>query len=255
MIRGIVFDLGNTLMCFDGDWETVIARGTATMCEYFITRGYPLPVSFAENFQALRETGRQRATETNIEYTAEFALNDALAQHNICWIPDGVLPYAVQKFFDLEESLWRAYPDARATLENLRARGLKLALLSNATDHALIERLARNGDMAEFFDPLLSSAKISYRKPDPRAFQPILNAWQIPAHEIVMIGDSPSFDILGAHRAGLRGVLIQGRGAGDASHFKPHTQFEDELLLKPDAIVSQLAELPAVIDAMNSSPA
>ncbi len=251
MIRGVVFDLGGTLMYFDGDWDAVSARGDAEMCAYFDSRGYPLPVSFAENFRALREAGRKRATETHFEYTAEQALNDTLTQHNICWIPDGVLPYAVKKYFDGEEALWRAYEDARALLEILRARGLKLALLSNATDHALIERMTRNAELAEFFDPLLSSAKILHRKPDPRAFQPILDAWQIPAHEIVMVGDAPSFDILGAHRAGLRGVLIEGREPTGASHFKPQLQGNDEPLLQPDAMISQLSELPDVIEAMN----
>ena len=251
MIRGVVFDLGGTLMHFDGDWETTIARGTATMCDYFNARGYPLPVSFAENFCALLHAGHKRANETNVEYTVEQVQNDTLAQHNICWIPDGVIPHAVKTFFDTEESLWRAYDDARATLENLRARGLKLALLSNATDHALIERMARNGAIAEFFGPLLSSAKISFRKPDPRAFQPILNAWQIPAHEIVMVGDTVNFDILGAHRAGLRGVLIEDRSQGDASHVTPLSELAKDTLMKADATITRLSELPEIIDAMN----
>jgi FMN phosphatase YigB (HAD superfamily) len=119
-----------------------------------------------------------------------------------------------------------------------------MALLSNATDHALVERLARNGDLAEFFDPLLSSAKIKHRKPDPRAFQPVLNAWQIPPSEIVMVGDHASFDILGAHRAGIRGILIEGRWAEQRT---PHAEIKDVDLLEPDAVISQLSELPETI--------
>ena len=54
-----------------------------------------------------------------------------------------------------------AYDDARATLEIFTASvGLKLALMSNAMDHAFIERLAKQANVAEFFDPLVSSAQI-----------------------------------------------------------------------------------------------
>src|SRR5438552_14205669 len=132
MIRGIIFDLGNTLVYFDGDWETVITNGIETMCAYLNERGYPVPVSFAASFRDFHELGRRRGLKTDVEYTAEHALNDALAQHSICWIADAVLPHAVEKFFDAEAAHWLAYPDAWATLETLRARGLKLALLSNA---------------------------------------------------------------------------------------------------------------------------
>lgn len=249
MIRGLIFDLGNTLMYFEGDWAAAAAQGRAQMIAYFAERGYPLPVSFEESFRGLRETGSRRVRETNVEYTAQDALSDALAQHSICWIPEAVLPRAVEKYFETEMAQWRAYEDARRTLERLRERGLKLALLSNATDHTFIERIAANARLAEFFHPLLSSAQISHRKPDPRAFQPILNAWQIPPREIVMVGDAASYDILGAHRAGMRGVLIEDRWD---TPLEPHVQLENPDEMKPDAVIRQLAELPAVIDEFDA---
>lgn len=248
MICGVIFDLGNTLMYFAGDWQHTIADGTERMCGYLAERGYPVPVSFAENFQAVREAGRKRALEADVEYTTEQALNDTLAMHNICWIPDAVLPRAVEKFYCTEDDLWVPYADARPTLETLRARGLKLALLSNAMDHAAILRMVQGGNLTEFFDPLLSSAQITHRKPDPRAFQPIVNAWQLSPGEILMVGDAASFDIVGAHRAGMRGVLILDRWE---TPIAPHAAFTiDEL--RPDAVITALSELPALIEHLNA---
>ena len=66
-----------------------------------------MPESFAEYFQALRERGRKRALKTDIEYTTQDALNDALTQHSICWIPEGVLPRAVEKFYGAEDGVGR----------------------------------------------------------------------------------------------------------------------------------------------------
>lgn len=248
MIRGIIFDLGNTLMYFDGAWPDTIADGTERMCSYLTERGYPVPVSFAENFQAVREAGRQRAMQTNIEYTTENALNDTLAMHNICWIPDAVLPHAVARFYAAESAFWKPYADARATLEQLRERGLKIALLSNAMDHAAILRMVESANLTEFFDPLLSSAGISHRKPNPQAFQPILKAWQIPPGEILMVGDAAEFDIVGAHRAGMRGVLIRDRWETPAALLQSSAAAE----LQPDAVISELSELPGLIDRLDA---
>ncbi len=96
--------------------------------------------------------------------------------------------------------------------------------------------------------PLLSSAKISHRKPDPRAFQPVLDVWRVPPQDVVVVGDAASFDILGAHRAGMRGVLIQERWA---EPLKPHGEFDDAHLMQPDATILQLAELPALVSGWN----
>lgn len=251
MIQGVIFDLGNTLMYFGGAWDTVLANGARTMVEYMNSRGYPLPEGFAEAFLEARRQGLNGREQDDLEYTAEQALTDTLAMHSVCYVPEGVIPLAVAKFFEHEELEWRAYDDAQATLEALRARGLKLALLSNATDHGFIERVAGNGKLAQYFDPLLSSAKISHRKPAPRAFQPILDAWQIPANEIVMVGDALHFDILGAHRAGMRGILIEDRWGEGAPPLHASAQAAGADALKPDAVIKQLAELPGVIDAWN----
>lgn len=237
-------------MYLDDDWDAATRRGAEHMCAYLNGRGYAVPESFASDFIAILDGNRPSAAQSNIEFTAEQALGAALAQHNICWIPDALIPRAVEKLFEPEISRWLVYPDARATLEILRARNFKLAILSNATDHDFIERIARNGNLAEFFDPIVSSAKISHRKPDPRAFQPIRDAWQIPAVEIVMVGDAPSFDILGAHRAGMRAVLIKERGEYSQ---KIHGEFDDAELMQPDAAIKQLSELPIVIEGMSKN--
>ncbi len=246
MIRGVIFDLGNTLLYFNGEWQSVIRAGAENIVRFLNERGYPLPDDLAESFLAVREQSRGTASRTNREYTAEQALQDTLAKHGVCYVPDRLVPLAIAKYFEPESAHWIAYDDARTTLEQLRARGLKIAVFSNATSQAWVEHICRTRNIAEFFEPLLSSAAFGTRKPDPRAFQPILDAWQLPPDEIVVVGDDPSYDILGAHRAGMRGVLIEERWSEPPM---PHDEFKDAHLMQSDAVIRQLGELPTLLDA------
>jgi 2-haloalkanoic acid dehalogenase type II len=197
-----------------------------------------------------RTQGLKDRLAANVEYTAEQALTDTLARWGVCFIPDAVLPSAIAKFFEFEALHWVPYPDASETLERLKRSGLKLALLSNATDQAFIEKIAQASGIAEFLDPLLTSAAIGFRKPDPRAFQPILEQWQLPPHQVAMVGDVPSFDILGAHRTGMRAVLIGNRWD---EPLKPHGEFEDAEQMEPDAVIRNLAELPTCLSELDAA--
>jgi HAD superfamily hydrolase (TIGR01549 family) len=247
MIRGVIFDLGNTLMYFDGDWDKAAASGARGMADYLNSRGYPVPEEFSADFVAFRSQGRDRSDLSDVEYTAEQALRDTLSKHAVCYVPDEVLPRALIKYFEHEEPLWRPYPDARGTLDILQDRGLKLGLLSNASDHASVERIARRGGVSNFLNPFLSSAALGHRKPDPRAFRPILETWHLAPDEIVMVGDWPSFDILGAHRSGIRGILIEDRWPMAP---RPHGEFADSHHMEPDATIHSLGELPRLLEKL-----
>src|SRR4051812_32113987 len=96
------------------------------------------------------------------------------------------------------------FADARPALEALHGR-VTLALLTNNPFGA--EVLTRHGLDAEVFDCVVV-ADPDYRKPDPRAFAPVLETLALPAREIAYVGDSVIADVEGAARAGLRAVWL-----------------------------------------------
>lgn len=248
MIRGVIFDAGNTLMYFEGDWDDVVNTGASRLSQFLVAQGLELPPTFGVDYVETRRRGAETRFDTNVEYTAQQALRDTLKAHAIHGVPAGLYAPAVAAFFEDELEHWRVYPDARETLAALKARGLALALMSNATDDTFVGAIMHRYGLAEFLDPLLTSAGVGARKPDPRAFAPILDAWGFKPREVVMVGDAPSFDILGAHRAGLRAILIENRWPELPP---PHRPFPDAALMTPDACIIQLAELPATLDALS----
>lgn len=99
-------------------------------------------------------------------------------------------------------------PGAPDTLAALRAAGLRLGLISNAADDGNVQRLIDRAGLRPWFDPILVSAAVGLRKPNPRIFGRVLEAWGLAPAEVVMVGDMLGADILGAQLAGLRHVWL-----------------------------------------------
>ncbi|MBI5301374.1 MAG: HAD family hydrolase [Chloroflexi bacterium] len=246
MIRGIIFDLGGTLMHFDGTWEEIDKVSTANLVAFLGANGVTVPEDFRARFLEHRKWHWNRAEQTGFEARVEDALRDTLVELGHASL-DGWLPRAVEAYFAPNESHWFLFPDTHATLDILRARGLRIGLISNADDEGLVFRQVQRLDLEKYLDPVVCSASDPrWRKPDPRIFHLISDAWGIAPHEIVMVGDSPRYDIIGGHRAGMRAILTE-RGTN-----MPWQKIPDELANDPewqaDAVVGALAEIPNVLD-------
>jgi HAD superfamily hydrolase (TIGR01549 family) len=96
------------------------------------------------------------------------------------------------------------YEDALPVLEDLRAHGLKLALVSNT-----------GRDLAEFVrhhrldvDAFLGSRAHGKTKPDPSIFRAVLDALAVEPRAAAMIGDSLVDDVEGARALGMHAFLL-----------------------------------------------
>jgi putative hydrolase of the HAD superfamily len=234
-IRGIIFDLGSTLMYFDGDWEDVVSRGAANMAALFTRKRVKLDdAALAKIFVTERRAGREVACRTE-------SLRAALEKVEAPPEAIALVPEAVRVYFEPEEAAWKAYPDAKATLKHLFEQGYRLGLLSNATDDAFIQRLVNRLELRPWLSPTFSSAGLGLRKPLREPFELILSRWNLPPASVVMVGDTLDADILGAHKVGMRGILI---AADEAASNNDHRG-----TIIPDATINVLSELPALIES------
>jgi putative hydrolase of the HAD superfamily len=125
---------------------------------------------------------------------------------------------------------FHAYPDAAPALRELRARGVRLVVVSN-WDVSLHERLAETG-LAELVDGAVASAELGRAKPDRAIFEHALALAGAAPEGALHAGDSLEADVGGALAAGLRAVLVARDGAIAAPAGVP--------------VVRSLAELPAL---------
>lgn len=105
------------------------------------------------------------------------------------------------------------FDDVRPALEGLRARGVRLVVVSNwdMSLHKVIDDLG----LRALLDGVITSAEAGVRKPSPRIFQMALNIAGVAAADAVHVGDSLEEDVAGARAAGIEAILIS--RSGDAS--------------------------------------
>ncbi len=99
------------------------------------------------------------------------------------------------------------YPEVLATLALLRARGLRLVVVSNwdVSLEATLEALGLLG----MLDAVVTSAGVGAAKPAPEVFHAALALLGIPAGEALHVGDDPGLDVVGALAAGVQPVLLR----------------------------------------------
>jgi HAD superfamily hydrolase (TIGR01509 family) len=111
----------------------------------------------------------------------------------------------------LESIRFVPFPETIAVLRELRAAGLRLAVVSN-WDVSLGEVLERIG-VGEQLDAVVTSAAVGVAKPDPAPFRRALELLELEPAEALHVGDSPELDLPGAAAAGVAAILVERDGA------------------------------------------
>jgi HAD superfamily hydrolase (TIGR01509 family) len=93
-------------------------------------------------------------------------------------------------------------PDVLAAIGSLRARGLKLAVVTNS----FAEDVAGWGrsPLRSSFDVTVFSCAVGFAKPDPRIYLLACRELQVPPGRALFIGDGADDELSGARTAGLR---------------------------------------------------
>lgn len=127
---------------------------------------------------------------------------------------------------------WEVYPDVMDTFAALRARGLRLGVISN-WDPRLPDVLDGLG-LTPSLDAVVYSSAVGAEKPDRRIFESALRSLGVEAGEALHVGDGRLEDVEGAQAVGMHSLhLTRGRGAG-----------EIQSLARLPGILLEMAEMP-----------
>lgn len=241
VIRGVIFDLGSTLIRFNGDWPEMLQESSQGLTEVLEQEGYSLDSrSFIEVFTSEMTEGFRAREKDWIERTTSSLLRKVMSHFGHEQVSDETVDRALVRFYAVSEGRWEPMDGVYGVLDELRESGLRLGLISNAGDENNVQRLIDSARLRSYFDPILISAAEGIRKPNPRLFETVLEAWAIPAHQVVMIGDSLAADILGAQHTGLHQIWLTAQA--DTPSNRAHAD-----VIVPEAIAEDITDIPAQV--------
>lgn len=248
-IEGVLFDLGHTLLYFDGDWTQSIPQSDAQLVASLQLAGYQIDrQQFIPRFRSQLQAYHKERESEFIEYTTAYILRQVLAEFGYSVVTDGIIRNALASMYTVTQASWKPEPDAHSTLETLLQDGYRLGLISNAGDDADVQTLLDQANLRSYFEVILTSAGQGIRKPNPVIFWTALERLKIPPARAAMVGDTLGADILGAHNAGIFSIWIERHGDTPANRAHADT-------ILPDATIHSLADLRSLLDCLAGSPA
>lgn len=123
--------------------------------------------------------------------------------------PDDALAVHTGQFFRvLSTDYVRLYEGADKLLANLRAKGGKVWLLSNA--QRIFTAFELNYlDITKYFDGIMISSDYNTKKPDGRFYEALFEKYGVKPEESIMIGNDARCDIGGAAAVGMDTFYIR----------------------------------------------
>ena len=135
-------------------------------------------------------------------------------------------------FTEMRRQEYRLYPDAHATVDALRARGVKLALVTNGASEmqrAKIERF----DLEHRFDHIQIEGEFGQGKPELAVYRHALERLGCEACDAWMVGDNYEWEVVAPQKLGMAGIWYDPFGAGVPAH----------ATALPTRIITRLSEL------------
>jgi putative hydrolase of the HAD superfamily len=196
-IKTVTFDVGNTLIT---TWPSVGQVYADIAARH--GHGHLTPSLLEERFRALWP-GRLHLAETRAGW--EQLVDDIF--EGLVEIPPSRTFFA--EIYDrfAQAEAWRIYDDVLPVLDQLAARGMRLAVISNWDER--LRDLLRRLRLDVRFEAIVVSSEVGHAKPHRAIFDQAAMKLGLPASQILHIGDSAEMDLHGARAAGFKALQIR----------------------------------------------
>jgi len=213
-----------------------------------VENGAQPPDNFFEIMDKVMEERHKRVLKTMIEETMEDIIWETLERCDMN--ADAVL---VKKILErIEEAPFcKMRKETPRVIRVLKSMGFKLGVVSNAPSTFPRKILRRHG-LLKYFDAVIISCEVKYRKPAAKIFQIALEKLGLRPRETIFVGDVKEIDIYGAKKLGMITVLMK-YGDPDwkkrANYLKKILPYNED----PDFEIENLEELLDIVKQLISS--
>jgi putative hydrolase of the HAD superfamily len=237
MVRAVIFDFIGTLSIVEGyEYDESVQRMYRSLRESGVCVDFD---SFSEVFEEVHQKYAIVRYEKLVEVNTVVWLCETLTRLGFqCEVKDEVVKRAVDSFYENYLDSLKARVDAKQTVKTLAAK-YTLGLVSNFTHAPVIYAGLRKIGLNQFFNAILVSAEVGWRKPHSKIFEEALKRLVVKAEEAIFVGDNPIDDIQGAKNIGMKAIFIPSQFSSLEDIQKAPCQ--------PDSIIRELRELLEVL--------
>jgi len=158
-VQAVLFDLGYTLINFEGDYKRVIAESYFVLAQSLRAAGYPIDTNeFARRFDQIISDYYRAREEDLIERPIESYLAQVLASFEIFDPLKNLIESSLENMYRATERYWQLENDALPTLQALKDAGLRLGMITNAANADNANRLIDLFELRPYFEVIMISA-------------------------------------------------------------------------------------------------
>jgi len=189
-IKGVVFDLDNTLLDFMKMKEYAVKAAIKGMIEA------GLKVNEDKSYIEINSIYEEFGWENQKVF-------DVFLEKSIGHVDNKFLAAGIVAYRRAREANLMAYPNVNKTLLALSKSGIKLGVVSDAPSREAWMRIYYL-NLYHYFDVVITFDDSGERKPSPIPFQLALDGMGLRPEETIMIGDWPERDVVGAQQIGMK---------------------------------------------------
>jgi len=170
---------------------------------------------------------------TQLEYTW---LRSLMGRHKDFWqITEDSLDKSM-KTFNIDASMKNEllslykvlspFKEVPETLEKLKEKNLKLAILSNGTP-SLLKELVKSNNLDNLFDDLFSIEEVGIYKPDSKVYDLPIKKYKIKSNEVAFLSAN-TWDVSGGGNYGYNSIWVnRNNNIFDNLDYKPNNQVKN----------------------------
>jgi putative hydrolase of the HAD superfamily len=235
--RAILIDLDDTIIAA-GERPVVllqVAQEQARMLEPHPPEGIAARVE-AELERFWSDPSRHKSARFGIPQARRQVVREAFAGLDPA-LGEAIADRFADRFSEVRAAIMQCFPGALEGLAALKARGIKLALITNgsaATQRAKVEQFG----LAAYFDHIQIEGEAGFGKPEEQAYRHAMAVLGVEPHETWMVGDHLEWEVAAPQRLGLTAIWCDGFSRGLPAGTE----------VRPDHIVCSLADILTLLD-------